>query len=142
MLAVAFLAGGWIGGQTTVTLNKPMSHCSATPMLIEWTGTYEDCVSTLVNGTLNGVILTFTSATPANWVTETVSLSTVAAGATTLAYTTKMTPAGGLIVAWYQSANIGLNMSLPIAFTGNPITFALPSGWSPGDSYTVLYQVQ
>jgi hypothetical protein len=78
--------------------------------------------------------------TPA-WQVESISLATLAAGATTVSYTPLKPVAGGTVFWWYQS-DLAHTASGAIAYTGAPVTVTLPTGWAATDTVLIAYQSQ
>lgn len=76
------------------------------------------------------------------WTTESVSLSAVAPGSTTMNYTTSKTPINGVVFITYNTKGTMNNTLYVVGYTGEPLSFTLPANWSPGDTMTVTYQYQ
>ena len=120
-------------------------RCAGTaPQVIGWNGKQMQCLAlgtglSIVNGTLT---IALPAQQPPAYQVETISLTSLAATATTVTYTTAMTPIGGAVLWWYSSANISMLSSGATAWTGQPFTVALPAGWLPADTITVFYRSQ
>jgi hypothetical protein len=131
---------------TLLSFISAFGKCPATgPSVILWTGTAFVCptlgTGLTYNASTNVISAAGTVSTPI-WQIETVGFSTLAAGATTLTYTTKQTPIAGVLLYWYSSSNLFTSSWGATAYTGQPITITLPTGWLPTDSVTFVYASQ
>lgn len=131
----------------TPTLVNVLAHlvkcAAATPAFLMWTGTTFSCIALGPGFTLNAGILNVNpTATLPIWLPETVSLATLPTTATSISYTTTKPPINGAVLYWYNSSNPFLSSSGAVPFTGQPLTFTLPTGWTATDTITVLYQSQ
>jgi hypothetical protein len=124
---------------------SPLKCPGTAPAFIMWSGTAATCIPLPAGWTLSGTTLTPSApvATPPSYAVETVSLTALAATATSVTYTTQKTPIGGFLLWYYNSAS-GLNNSANVSvFAGNPATFSpLPTGWTNADTITVFYRWQ
>jgi hypothetical protein len=112
-----------------------------------WDGLKAVCVqlpvgATLTNGSLTLAPASSTAPVPLSTV-ETISLaSLIPATTSSITYTTLKTPLSGVVFYWFNSSNLFLSSSGVIPFSGNPITFSLPTGWLVGDTITIAYKYQ
>ena len=131
---------------TLISVLTLLAKCPTTAAaFVLWSNTGFYCVALPAGWTATGTppVLTAptTTYTPV-WQVETVSLATLAAGSTSISYTTLKSPASGVVNFWYNSTNLFNSTSGAIAFTGQPLTFTLPAGWAAMDTITVSYQSQ
>jgi hypothetical protein len=148
LLAFIMLGGSLCaqGASTAVNILAGLARCpTITPAVLMWTGTGFTCATlgpglVLQNGTL---ILSISQTAPTpTWQAETVTLLSVTPGATSTPYTPLKTPVTGVVLWWYNSTNIFLTASGAMAYTGAPITFTLPTGWTSTDTIVISYQSQ
>lgn len=88
------------------------------------------------------IVISVPTPSSPSWQVESISLASLNPTATSVSYTTSKPVAAGVILYWYNSANVAISLSGAVAFTGNPLTIALPTGWTPTDTITVVYQAQ
>lgn len=142
-----FLASALAQAATPTLINflSSFSTCKAGPSVVLWTGTVFVCPALGVGITYNSAANTVTASSPAYtpvWAIETVGFSSLAVGATQLTYTTLHTPIAGVILYWYSSQNLFTSTFGSVAFTGQPVTITLPTGWLSTDSVTFVYASQ
>lgn len=134
------------GTLVSILSNLIKTACNSTaPQFLMWNGTILQCVALPSNTTLVNGVLTInpTTAQLPVWQSETLPLTNIAAGSTSVSYTTLKTPVSGVIVWWYNTQSLVSGPSSGAArWSGNPINFPLPTGWAPTDSITIVYQSQ
>jgi hypothetical protein len=145
LLGVSFsLAQG--ATPTLISILSSLAKCSTTaPQLILWSSNGFHCVPLPAGWTVVGnpptLVVPSTTYTPI-WQVETISLTSLAIGATSTTYTTKLPPVSGIVNYWYNCTNLLDCTSGAIAFTGQPLTFNLPLDWTSTDTITISYQSQ
>jgi hypothetical protein len=155
LVSVALVFGQFTSAQaatpTILGFNNTLASChSNLNFFVMWNGTLGQfqCVTigtgiTYTPGTgLTGVLTASAPAYTPVWAIETVSFSSVVTGSTTLTYTTLKTPIAGVILFWYSAGNLFANTYGAVAYTGQPITITLPTGWLSTDSVTFVYASQ
>ncbi len=146
LLVVLFaLAGVSQGAPTILTLFALFGKCpAAAPAIPMWNGTQFICATLGPGLSLSSAGVLTVSAVPVTpvWQVETVGFSNLPAGSTTITYTTLHTPVAGVLLYYYSSANLFTSSWGAVAFTGQPITIALPVGWQPTDGVTFVYASQ
>jgi hypothetical protein len=150
LLLPIFLVSAGLAQSATPTLISfinAFGTCTSvgtSPAVIVWNGTKFVCATfgtgVGFNSTTNQIVGAAAS-TPV-WQVETVGFNTLTTGATTLTYTTKQTPVAGVLLYFYSSGNLFTSSWGAVAFTGQPITITLPTGWQPTDSVTFVYASQ
>jgi hypothetical protein len=148
LLACLMLGGSLCaqGAPTAVNILAGLVRCpTITPAILMWTGTGFTCATlgqglVLQNGTLV-LNIPQTASTP-TWQAETVALTSLATGATSTPYTPLKTPVTGVVLWWYNSTNIFMAASGAMVYTGAPLTFTLPTGWTSTDTIVISYQSQ
>jgi hypothetical protein len=121
-----------------------MGKCPLTPpvkRLVWWTGSELTCAQLPAGWGLSGTPTVLTIPRP-TWQVETVSFANLLPGSTSISYTTLQPPISGIVNYWYNASNLLDATSGVVVFTGNPLSFSLPSDWSTADTITVSYQSQ
>ena len=130
--------------QSPTTISIPQVKCTpGISAFVMWNGATFLCVPLPLGFTLTGNVLTFTGTiySPAATV-EQIPFTNLAPSATSITYTTVKTPVTGVAFYTYNSTNLLLATTGFVIFTGEPITFNLPMGWTVADSISISYQSQ
>jgi hypothetical protein len=133
------------GAPTILTLFSLLGKCPAsTPAIPTWNGTQFICATLGPGLSLStaGVLTVTAPPTTPVWQVETLSFANVATGSTTTTYTTLKTPVAGVLLYFYSSANLFTSSWGAVAYTGQPVTITLPTGWAATDSVTFVYASQ
>jgi hypothetical protein len=135
-----------VGATAPVNIGLIVKCPQSTVGLLMWSGTGFICAS-LGSGlqlTSAGVLQVIAMPPPISplWQVDTFLLGSLASSGTVISVSTSHSPINGAIMYWYNSTNIVLASSGAMNFSGNPLTFNLPLGWSAADTITVLYQYQ
>lgn len=147
IIAVVLLAAITISG--LLWAQPVIGRCpqTATKRLVWWNGYELSCVE-LPPGwelVLDPPILTPPTppAPPVPlWQVETIPLTSLTPGVTSISYTTLQTPISGIVNWWYNPTNLLDRVSGVTIFTGQPVIFTLPPDWVAADTITVSYQSQ
>ena len=129
-------------GQTGLNLLNALVHCPATGnyFLISVSGTFQ-CIPLPSTVTITGTppVINFgTTNNPLQM--DTVSLSSVAANATTFAFTpSKPVANNSVMLYWYNTTNLAVSSSGAFFFVGSPINISLPVNWQPTDTINFVY---
>lgn len=137
-----------------ISIPVNIAHCTpGTPALLMWTGTTFGCAPIGSGLAIIGGVLTSTSTNNGNgggnvpysptWQIETISLATVAPGATSITYTPSKTPLANVPIFWWYYASV-VNLSTSgTAPSGSPLSITpLPAGWTAADTIVIAYQSQ
>lgn len=131
---------------TLISVLTLLAKCPTTAAaFVLWSNTGFYCVALPAGWTATGTppVLTAptTTYTPV-WQVETVSLATLAAGSTSISYTTLKPPVSGIVNWCYVSTSLLAPGCGMVAYTGSPLSFLLPAQWAATDTITVSYQSQ
>ena len=128
-------------GQGLISFLGQVKTCGgAADQIYAFTGGKFQCIGLGTGLSIVAGKLTITSSN-IQWTIDTISLSSIAATATTVTFTPSKTPLTGALFFYYNTTNLMLSgISGAIPFTGQSVTFTLPPGWVPTETITIAYQ--
>jgi hypothetical protein len=146
LLLLALLSLPAFGQGTAIAILGSLLRCpgTATQVLVS-TSTGLQCQTLATFAAALYAALPPPASTP-QYQTETISLSALAPTATTVSYTTVKTPISP-VFWWYQVTPTPVTILLFVNsgvfnYTGEPLVFTLPTGWTPTDTITISYRWQ